>query len=193
MNRGATRLFFALWPSEAERQALLAACGAALVEACGRPVPPANLHVTLAFLGAVPAVRRAGVASAASLAVSGAVPASGSPTVSVEITFERVERWARAQVLCAVPGVPPTGVERLACALREALAQEGFTLEARPFRPHVTLARKVMRSFTTRALPEVRWRAEELVLVESDTRPEGSSYSIVGRWRLDGCDTRESC
>ena len=46
------RLFFALWPDDATRAAFLALQGGLQG---GRQVQPANLHLTLAFLGQQPA------------------------------------------------------------------------------------------------------------------------------------------
>ena len=51
----ARRLFFALWATAEERRALSAAAAAAVGTSGGRAVPEENLHVTLAFLGQVPA------------------------------------------------------------------------------------------------------------------------------------------
>ena len=47
------RLFYALWPSELERARLAAGFAPLVATVAGRPVPPANLHVTLEFLGLV--------------------------------------------------------------------------------------------------------------------------------------------
>jgi RNA 2',3'-cyclic 3'-phosphodiesterase len=51
------RLFFALWPGTQEQQALLRASAPAVADSAGRPIPAANLHATLAFLGNVAAAR----------------------------------------------------------------------------------------------------------------------------------------
>jgi 2'-5' RNA ligase len=48
------KLFFALWPSDDQRAALVALTGPAIAPIAGKPVQSANLHVTLAFLGSVP-------------------------------------------------------------------------------------------------------------------------------------------
>ena len=49
------RVFFALWPDEETRRALLRATRSAVRRCGGRATPSDNLHVTLAFLGPVTA------------------------------------------------------------------------------------------------------------------------------------------
>src|SRR5437660_12322370 len=58
------RVFFALWPDERVR-AELAEVGAKYSLQGGRTIAPHNLHVTLAFLGTVPAEQRACIEAAA--------------------------------------------------------------------------------------------------------------------------------
>ncbi|WP_458527413.1 2'-5' RNA ligase family protein, partial [Onishia taeanensis] len=51
------RLFLALWPDPAVREALSSTAGQAHLACRGRPVAPEQLHLTLAFLGQVPTER----------------------------------------------------------------------------------------------------------------------------------------
>jgi 2'-5' RNA ligase len=59
------RLFFALWPDDALREALGRVGLVLAARAQGKPVPAAKLHMTLAFLGEVPAERLAPAVDAA--------------------------------------------------------------------------------------------------------------------------------
>ena len=86
------RLFFALWPGDRHRAALAAAAAPGLAQVAGQPVPPGNLHVTLAFLGSVP-----GSALARVIEVGGQ-----GPWPTVELAFERLEFWAKPKVLVAM-------------------------------------------------------------------------------------------
>jgi RNA 2',3'-cyclic 3'-phosphodiesterase len=191
------RLFFALWPDEAMRRAMADATCEAARASGGRPVPAANLHVTLAFLGAVPerqlpALAEAAAGSAAVPAAAGAA-ARGEP---LELAFDHLELWRAAQLLCAAPAAPPMPCAALAGRLQARLAERGFAPDlkssgpvgpgtTRPFRPHVTLARKVQRPLRAMEMDPVSWRFADFVLVDSKTLPEGPVYSVLERFPLD--------
>jgi 2'-5' RNA ligase len=173
------RLFYALWPSDRLRAALARAVAPAILAIDGIPVPPGNLHVTLAFLGPVPGSR---FASLVQVGGREAWPA-------VELAFERVEYWARPKVAVAVAArVPPEG-QAIVDSLWRGLAPLGFEPEARPWRPHMTLVRKVRRPpaenlplFPMEEAPDVAgWR---LALVESSAHREGARYKPLADWGL---------
>lgn len=180
-GRGARtlRLFFALWPSESLRTALAAAAAPAVSQVSGQVVPPGNLHVTLAFLGSVP-----GPALVPLFEVGGQ-----GPWPAVELEFQRLEFWAKPKVLVAMPeSIPAAGlaiVERLWTGLERL----GYAREARPWRPHLTLARRVRRpppdnlvlAPIARAGDEPSWR---LALVDSSAHPEGPRYRPLADWPL---------
>ncbi len=168
----ARRLFFALWPDEAERRALHDAFGAAIAAAGGRAVAPAHLHLTLEFLGAVPD------AELAALAAIGAALALPEEVV----VLDRLGWWPRAATLVVVPGAAPRGLLAVQAQLRETLKGRGFRVDSRPFRPHVTLARKVRAPPALGPAAGVGWPLRELALVESLTHPQGSRYTPLARW-----------
>ncbi|MDE2263459.1 MAG: 2'-5' RNA ligase family protein [Gammaproteobacteria bacterium] len=153
----------------------------------GRPIPAGNLHVTLAFLGTVPERRLpelAEVARAAAGIPRSAPAAASSSDESLELIFDRLEYWRAAQLLCALPAEPPARVAALARELQDALAGRGFAPDLKPFRPHVTVARKVMHASAAGRIDAVVWRFTELALIESRTLPEGSLYSVVESYSL---------
>lgn len=175
------RLFFALWPTGAHRRALAVATGPVVAQVEGQPVPAANLHVTLAFLGSVPGRTFVHLVE---IGGQGGYPA-------IELDFDRLEYWPKPRVLVAVPSqVPPAGtamVERL----WQRIEPLGFARDTRPWRPHLTLARKIRRpppdGLTLGAGPlpsagdAARWR---LALVESVTHPQGARYRPLAEWPL---------
>jgi 2'-5' RNA ligase len=172
------RVFFALWPDEAQRAALAHATREAVCTCGGRPVPMGNLHATLSFLGGIPA-RRVAELSAIARAVAGA-----SFFETVELSLESVACWGRPQVLVALPPKQPpeadsTPVHALAEALTVGAVAAGFTPDLKPFHAHVTVARKVARPPAVQALRPVRWRFDTFALIESRTHAAGAAYSIV--------------
>jgi 2'-5' RNA ligase len=85
-------------------------------------------------------------------------------------------------VLCLVATQRPPAVVELVSSLRAALAKEGFTPEAREYRPHVTLARKVRQARKVAVTPVITWPADRFALVRSVVGPSGSRYEPLGWW-----------
>ncbi len=127
------RVFFALWTTERWRQRLIAAVAPMLAHVPGRPVAPADWHVTLCFLGAVdePVLgslqARAGQIDARAFALQ----------------FDGLEYWRSARVIAITAAVLPQPARDLAVALRDLARSAALTPEERPLRPHVTLMRGV--------------------------------------------------
>lgn len=170
----ARRLFFASWPDATTRDATHHATRKAVRQSGGRPVATANLHLTLAFLGSVGADRHQAVC-----AMAGGLAAAG-----FEVVFDRVEVWSRPKVVVATASDPPPAAAALAARLWAGLVPLGFEPDLRPYRPHLTLARKVSRAAGELAMKPVPWPVRELALVESVTDPAGARYTVLERWPL---------
>jgi 2'-5' RNA ligase len=166
------RLFFALWPDPALLQALRARVDKVTASVGGKPQRPDQWHVTLEFLGQVPRGRQPALRAAAERVCRSVVA----------IEFDRVEYWRKPQVVCLVASRVPTGLAALVTQLRAELATEGFAIESRPFRPHVTLARKVRSAAGTRLEPPFLWQTKGFALVRSVTDPAGSRYEPLDWW-----------
>jgi RNA 2',3'-cyclic 3'-phosphodiesterase len=171
------RLFFALWPQEASRACLSAQIRARLPRAA-RAVPPANLHLTLVFLGSVANERLPEVHSIAMQVCARLTPQM------LQIRLSRLAHWREPQILVALPETQPAPLEHLAEALSQALRGAGFTPDLKPFRAHVTVARKVTHPPETLALSAVSWRFSDYVLIESRSGAAGPIYSIVQSYPL---------
>jgi 2'-5' RNA ligase len=168
------RLFFALWPTAGVRERLAAEVQAHA--ALGRAIPARNLHVTVVFLGAVPAERVAGVLESVKLTVG----------VRFMLHLEQVEFWRRSNLLCLTAQRTPPELSALVGRLRAALRERGFELdEHEKFRPHVTLVRDVARGPAAAAVAPLQWPVESLALVESKVGQRGSEYTVLDRWRLE--------
>jgi 2'-5' RNA ligase len=151
-----------------------------------RWVPSENIHLTLKFLGEVPAERLPGIQEMLRRV------ASAYPPIRMRVRglgcFPKVSR----------PRVVWVGVEdatgslaRLHRDLEEAFFQMGFAKESRGFHPHLTLGR-VRRQIgqgqlrvlsetleTTRVGDLGQVRAEELCLFRSELRPSGAVYTCL--------------
>ncbi len=159
----ARRLFFALWPGPDALVAATAAVHRLVPPGTGRPQRPDQLHLTLEFLGGVPEARLGSVLEAGEAVAGSATP--------FEIVLDRLEHWQRPQVLCLTASVVPEPLAALVRSLRSALSARGFDPEQRPFRPHLTLARKVRLPPPAGSVEPQRWAAHEYSLVESISWP----------------------
>ncbi len=174
------RLFFALWPSALERNALAIATGAAVAQIDGQAVPPGNLHVTLAFLGSVP-----GETFARLVEIGGLVDRH-----RVDLDFQLLEFWPKPKVLVAMPArIPVEGIE-IVDRLWQRIEPLGIARESRPWRPHLTVVRRVRRPPPDGLRISVgppatagpaRWG---MALVESTTHPSGARYRPLAEWPL---------
>ena len=180
------RLFFALWPDAQQRGALHSATRECVSSCGGRPVPVQSLHATLAFLGAVPEGRVPELDRIARR-VAGAFPARAQPLL---LTFDRLVYWARPQILCALGTEEPAAdtdaasAPALAARLKSETVAAGFSPDLKPFRAHVTVARKVAHAPAALALQPVLWRFDAFALIESRTDPAGPVYSVIESYLL---------
>ncbi len=162
------RLFYALWPDAATRDAL----AALQAPVRGRKVPAANLHLTLAFLGSQP---RASLGVLARLL-------DRLPGPAFTLTIDRYGHFGKARIAWAGPSAPPDELTWMHHALAHALeAAQVNVKSAGGFRPHVTLARDA-EAVDARIAAPVVWRVEQVVLVESVPLTGGVRYEpLAGR------------
>lgn len=143
-----------------------------------RWTPPANLHITLSFLGQVhPA--RLGV-------IQQAVTTIYAPCMSLELdgvgTFDRV-----GVLYATVKPSPP--LFALAEQVVSAMETIGFAREDRPYSPHITLARTRDRIRLRSPAPDdpafhQSFTATEFRLYQSLTLPGGAQYEILRAFAL---------
>ncbi len=99
-----------------------------------------------------------------------------------DVTIDAIGVWPESRILWAAPLDPPEALGELEAALSERLAEQGFRFEDRIYRPHVTLARRARP--IEAAVEPVRWRVEELALVESFPDGRNVHYEVLERWPL---------
>mgnify|MGYP000275952585 CR=1 FL=1 len=168
------RLFFALWPEEPTRGVL-----ARLIEDCvsvggGRPVALANMHITLVFMGDV------GIEMQACIDDIGNKISSGQ----FVLTLDQLGYWAKPQVLWIGANECPDELNHLVEDLKIGLMTCGFTLAHRPYIPHLTLKRKLLKRPRVPSVTPICWSVKSVALVESRSIPGGVKYEVLRTWPL---------
>lgn len=148
---------------------------------------PSNIHLTLKFLGGVPASRIEHVSKAVSRA------ANGITQFEIEVAGTGCFPSARnPRVLwVGLTDVPDT-MNRLYSNIERELEREGFSREKRRFSPHLTIGRvktpgtgaSVAEQLIARGFEPERFTATELIVMRSDLKPTGSIYSPQATIRL---------
>ncbi|MDX1529694.1 MAG: RNA 2',3'-cyclic phosphodiesterase [Gammaproteobacteria bacterium] len=168
------RLFFALWPDDAVRDQL-ARLAARSLKRRGRIIPGENLHLTLSFLGPVAAEARRCAEGVA----------DGIRAAPFTLEFTHLGHFPRPRVVWSGCDETPEALISLVSALREGLKGCGIKPEVRPYRAHLTLARKVSVEPDFGAPhAAIAWRVDSFHLVESKTLSQGAVYNIVRSWSL---------
>jgi 2'-5' RNA ligase len=162
------RLFVALWPGPRVRQEL-AACRDGMPSTIGGSSTATDkLHLTLHFIGSVPAGRVAEVSAGLQVAVH-----------RFDLRFDFIEGW-RGGFAVLRPRTVPQRLQQLRAELAAALLGLGLPVEPRAFRPHVTLARHAAPFQPVDLAKPVSWRVTGYALVQS--RVDGT-YSLLRRYR----------
>ena len=175
------RLFFAAIPDRDTCGRLAEAARALELESDGfsHCVRPQNYHMTLAFVG-----EAAETSLAALRAIGAARGGKASGHAPVAVRFDAYEYWPKAEVVAATASDCPPAIEELSLAIRGELSRQRLARDPYPFRPHVTLARKVSQAPVFKALSEIHWALREFHLVRSDRSACGSVYTVVDTWQL---------
>jgi 2'-5' RNA ligase len=185
----AMTLFFAV-PLPAGPQALAGRCRDTARAALGpaRYAALEGLHITLAFLGRVAADQVPGLVQLAARA-AGRSPGFELRTAGLG-GFPGPGRTRILWLGCA----PEPALDALAANLRQALAAGGVAFDAKPFRPHITLAR-FRQPVDLDVLPSLQpepavFPVRGLSLLESVPTPAGMHYRAVAAVPLATPGTR---
>ena len=167
------RLFAAVRPEGLSREVLEQALGALRRQGRGTFPHPADLHLTLAFLGQT---ERVDAARSALETLAGTGPIS----LTVEGVGQFGDTW-----WAGVRENP--GLERLALEHQADLRRRGFAVEERPWMPHITLARhyRPRRDGAAVTVPPVTWEVGKIELLASCPASPGSPrYRCIHSVRL---------
>lgn len=161
------RLFYAVWPDQTDRAAVRAL--QLSLPLGGRPVPPENLHITLAFLGEQEQDR---------LPVLKEI-LQHLPLPAWRLKLDMLGYFKGSRINWLGMREPPESLMELQSALRMALLNEGIHYAgSERFVPHVTLARNGP-PLPPRSIKALFWESAQLVLVRSVLDPAGSHYEVI--------------
>lgn len=165
------RLFFALDPNDAVRNAIVAVQREMNLPA--RRVVPENLHVTLAFLGEVDAGR---IDELRTMAAGLSFPAC-------RMQLDRNGCFPRTGVAWLGCSEPPEALTAFQALLNTRLAEAGFRSESKTWVPHLTLYRKMRKPCGRIPIEAVEWRIDGFSLMRSTPGPAGPVYTTLSRWQ----------
>ena len=152
-----------------------------------RWVPPANLHLTLKFLGEISGAQSQGIDRALQeLAVSFA-------PFSLDVSGTGVFPNQRRPHILWVGIRYSADIIQLQAQVANATSRLGFAREERAFSPHLTIGRVKGLRGVDAALSHFRTfqnaffgsiEVHEIRLMQSILSPSGATYALVGRYQL---------
>lgn len=147
------------------------------------PVPAANFHITLAFLGNVPLAHQERLFEQADQITA--------PAFSLKI--DQMGYWPKPRTLWIGPSVVPPALKNLADNLSAIAARLGLSKESRDYVPHISLYRKQAGNPPVCLMqPDINVTFEQFCLFESCPGRQGVQYHVLARWPLDsGLSVRE--
>ena len=171
-NTQKARLFFALWPTPVLRDELNRKAQVCSKRQGGRAMQEETLHMTLLFLGDVMRDR---------------IPELVQQVDKVECKpfafgLDTLQCWRHNRIAYAGVEKEVPELHRLATQLQEAAATAGIAFDKRPFTPHVTLVRKLEKSFESARVVLPQWEVPGFALVESLLQAEGPRYRDLYAW-----------
>lgn len=168
----AQRIFFALLPDAAAKSQIIT-IQQQFTNPQLRIYSESNLHQTLVFLGEF--------AEADLMSLITACQSIHLPPVNMQ--YEQLIFWPQPKVLCLLASSVPNELQVLVQALNKIARLFNVSPDPRPYRPHITLARKANQAIELDFTP-VRFTADEFVLMQSVSTAGGPVYQRLYSWPL---------
>jgi 2'-5' RNA ligase len=162
----AHRLFLAIWPDDPVRQAVAEHADAWSLPAGCLRYGPADWHVTLHFLGRVETERVPDIAAAVDV-----------PTEPFRMVLDQPLLWPGGLAVVGASEMPQA-LKALHDRLAQALRGVNHAVESRPYRPHLTLARRAFGARRPRAPVPVQWPVRGFALVVSTGKAD-QRYALL--------------
>ena len=169
------KVFLALWPEPSVAAGLHAFAAEQAKRLGGRVMRQETLHLTLAFLGAVSRERLRDIEAVA----------RATRGLAFDFQLDQSGVWREKHLLWAGCRSMRKELANLAAELAAGLRKAGFALEARTFKPHVTLVRNFRAELAMLPeLPVMEWSCFSFVLVQSAPSVHGANYRKLASWSL---------
>lgn len=145
----------------------------------GRPVPPANFHITLAFIGELGAHRLERLYQAVDrLLVDRPLPGG-------TLTLDHTGYWQKPGIYWLGPRSWPEQLGTLANRLQGVTSAVGAKRDKRRYQPHITLFRRCEDAPPAPAEPpSMALEYSDFALFESRNGKQGVSYHPLQYWQL---------
>ena len=164
-----SRFFFALAPGKTTREKILDYRES--INLSGKMIPPANLHLTLLFLGKLSVNQQQSVIR----------QANKIPVEPFELELNAIGAFKQNIVWMGMQHIPEPLLQ-LQKQLVFNMQQTSLSLETRKYQPHVTLVRKakiIPSVLKILKQPEIHWSVNQFVLYESVDTPSGVCYQQI--------------
>ena len=167
------RVFFALWPDSAVRENLNQQSLAIEIDGSAHRVPEYNLHLTLHFVGNVSFDQLERMQESA-------FNVKAKP---FELSIDCQGYFEKPRVLWLGCSAVPDGLIELHQQLGTELSRSGFQPEARPYNPHITIARK-LKPLDKSPIQAIVWSVDRFALIQSKSKGNGVVYSLLQSYPL---------
>ena len=172
------RVFFGLNLDDASALSI-AAWRDRQVHCDGRPVSPADFHLTLAFVGELDVQ----AVEALTETVDRRLDFPGGS--EWRLTLNRTGYWQKAGIYWLGPERWVPAVDHLAGRLRDIAVGAGARRERKAFRPHLTLYRRcALPPPVPVHVPQFELRFDHFTLFESRQAKRGTTYHPLCDWSL---------
>ena len=142
-----------------------------------------SMHLTVKFLGSVPDSHVTRLATVVRESVQCIPP--------FQLKLDQVTGFGKSDAprIVAVSLTPVESIRFLAEQVDKACAALGFQRETRSFSPHVTIYRpKNPGKIENQLCPEAEIPVQELILYQSELKPDGAVYHALESFPLSGID-----
>ncbi|MDR8525127.1 RNA 2',3'-cyclic phosphodiesterase [Shewanella fidelis] len=140
-----------------------------------RLVPAANLHMTLAFLGAATTKQMQDLIFQ--------VDQLNKPQFSV--TLDKIAHWQKPKILCLNGAATDVNLLKLAADAQSIAAKLELHCSEYSYNPHVTLSRKAKQAIEVVNYQPITLQPTKLQLFESYPGKNGVEYPSLHQWQLD--------